>query len=83
MPALIGHASAQGATIKIGMCAPVPGPAAEAGRYAQTGAKLALDALAIAVVGLLPMNDDTMHILVQTASYSIAAYLGGGVAKSA
>ena len=45
MPALIGRASAQGATIKIGMCAPVTGPAAEAGKYAQTGAKLALDSV--------------------------------------
>ena len=45
MPAFIGRASAQGATIKIGMCAPVTGPAAEAGKYAQMGAKLALDAV--------------------------------------
>src|SRR5271167_2489765 len=43
LPGLIGRASAQGATIKIGMCAPVTGPAAESGRYAQTGAKLAVD----------------------------------------
>jgi branched-chain amino acid transport system substrate-binding protein len=42
---LIGRASAQGATIKIGMCAPVTGPAAESGRYAQIGAKLAVDAV--------------------------------------
>ena len=45
MPALIGRASAQSGTIKIGMCAPVTGPAAEAGKYAQTGARLALDAV--------------------------------------
>src|SRR5450631_4057287 len=45
LPALIGRASAQGATIKIGMCAPVTGPAAESGRYAQIGAKLAVDAV--------------------------------------
>ena len=44
-PALIGRAGAQGATLKIGMCAPVTGPAAEQGRYAQTGAKIALDAV--------------------------------------
>jgi branched-chain amino acid transport system substrate-binding protein len=44
-PAFIGRASAQGATLKIGMCAPVTGPAAEQGRYAQTGAKIALDAV--------------------------------------
>ncbi len=42
---LVGRASAQGATIKIGMCAPVTGPAAESGRYAQIGAKLAVDAV--------------------------------------
>jgi branched-chain amino acid transport system substrate-binding protein len=45
LPAFVGRASAQGATIKIGMCAPVTGPAAEAGRYAQIGARLALDAV--------------------------------------
>src|SRR5881398_2815310 len=45
LPSLIGSVSAQGATLKIGMCAPVTGPAAEQGRYAQTGARLALDAI--------------------------------------
>ena len=45
LPGLIGRASAQGATIKVGMCAPVTGPAAESGRYAQIGAKLAVDAV--------------------------------------
>src|ERR1022692_557131 len=45
LPGLIGRASAQGATMKIGMCAPVTGPAAESGRYAQIGAKLAVDAV--------------------------------------
>jgi branched-chain amino acid transport system substrate-binding protein len=45
-PALIGSARAQGgATIRIGMCAPVTGPAAESGGYAVKGAKLALDAI--------------------------------------
>ncbi|HEY8335193.1 MAG TPA: ABC transporter substrate-binding protein [Tardiphaga sp.] len=44
-PYLIGSARAQGATIKIGMCAPVTGPAAESGGYAIKGAKLALDAI--------------------------------------
>src|SRR5271165_2806991 len=43
LPALVGRAAAQGATIKVGMCAPVTGPAAESGRYAQIGAKLAVD----------------------------------------
>jgi branched-chain amino acid transport system substrate-binding protein len=45
LPAFVGRATAQGATIKIGMCAPVTGPAAEQGRYAQSGARLALDAV--------------------------------------
>jgi len=45
LPAFIGRANAQGARIKIGMCAPITGPAAEQGRYAQTGARLALDAV--------------------------------------
>src|SRR3954463_8129857 len=44
-PYLIKSAHAQGATIKIGMCAPVTGPAAESGGYAIKGAKLALDAV--------------------------------------
>ena len=38
-------ARAQAATIKIGMCAPVTGPAAESGGYAIKGAKLALEAV--------------------------------------
>lgn len=45
-PYVIGSARAQaGATIKIGMCAPITGPAAEAGKYATGGAKLALEAV--------------------------------------
>jgi branched-chain amino acid transport system substrate-binding protein len=48
-PHVITHvttsARAQGATIKIGMCAPVTGPAAESGGYAIKGAKLALEAV--------------------------------------
>ena len=44
-PYVISSARAQAATIKIGMCAPVTGPAAESGRYAQIGAKLAVDAV--------------------------------------
>src|ERR1700688_2716626 len=44
-PYVIGSARAQGATIKIGMCAPVTGRAAESGGYAIKGAKLALDAV--------------------------------------
>src|SRR5450432_2219201 len=45
LPTLMGRASAQGATMKIGMCSPVTGPAAESGKYAQIGAKLAVDAV--------------------------------------
>jgi branched-chain amino acid transport system substrate-binding protein len=44
-PYVIGSARAQGATLKIGMCAPVTGPAAESGGYAVKGAKLALEAV--------------------------------------
>src|SRR6202011_4345433 len=44
-PYVIGRARAQGATIKIGMCVPVTGPAAEQGLWAQNGAKLALAAV--------------------------------------
>src|SRR6266446_8187478 len=44
-PYVIGTACAQGATIKIGMCVPVTGPAAEQGLWAQNGAKLALAAV--------------------------------------
>ncbi len=45
LPGLVGRASAQGGTLKIGMCSPVTGPAAESGKYAQLGARLALDAV--------------------------------------
>ena len=45
-PYIITTARAEGgATMKIGMCAPVTGPAAEAGRYAIQGAKLALESV--------------------------------------
>src|SRR5271163_3708973 len=44
-PYVITSANAQGATVKIGMCVPVTGPAAEQGLWAQNGAKLALDAV--------------------------------------
>src|SRR6201996_2269416 len=44
-PYVMTRARAQGATLKIGMCAPVTGPAAESGGYAVKGAKLALDAI--------------------------------------
>src|ERR1700757_3942039 len=44
-PYVISSAKAQGSTIKIGMCVPVTGPAAEQGLWAQNGAKLALAAV--------------------------------------
>src|SRR6201985_890219 len=44
-PFVIPSARAQGATIKIGMCAPISGPAAETGAHAVNGAKLAVDAV--------------------------------------
>jgi branched-chain amino acid transport system substrate-binding protein len=44
-PYVIGSAQAQGATLKLGMCVPVTGPAAEQGLWAQNGAKLALAAV--------------------------------------
>src|SRR5664279_1647679 len=44
-PYVIGSARAQAATLKIGMCSPVTGPAAESGGYAIKGAKLALEAV--------------------------------------
>jgi branched-chain amino acid transport system substrate-binding protein len=42
-PALLRVSYAQGATIKIGMVVPVTGPAAESGKYALTGVKIALE----------------------------------------
>jgi len=44
-PQIVTSARAQSATIKIGMCVPVTGPAAEQGLWAQNGAKLALAAV--------------------------------------
>ena len=43
MPAILRPAHAQGATLKIGMVLPVTGPAADSGKYALTGAKLAME----------------------------------------
>ena len=42
-PAFSRGARAEGDTIKIGMVLPVTGPAADSGKYALTGAKIALD----------------------------------------
>jgi branched-chain amino acid transport system substrate-binding protein len=44
-PYVVTRANAQASTIKIGMCVPVTGPAAEQGLWAQNGAKLALAAV--------------------------------------
>ena len=44
-PYVVTSADAQASTIKIGMCVPVTGPAAEQGLWAQNGAKLALAAV--------------------------------------
>jgi branched-chain amino acid transport system substrate-binding protein len=44
-PCVITSANAQASTIKFGMCAPVTGPAAESGRYAIQGAKIALESV--------------------------------------
>jgi branched-chain amino acid transport system substrate-binding protein len=44
-PYVITSANAQTSTIKFGMCAPVTGPAAESGRYAIQGAKIALESV--------------------------------------
>jgi branched-chain amino acid transport system substrate-binding protein len=43
MPALLRHALGQSAPIKIGMVLPVTGPAADSGKYALTGARIALE----------------------------------------
>lgn len=44
-PAIVRNASAQSATIKIGQVVPITGPAAEAGKYAMAGAKIALETI--------------------------------------
>jgi branched-chain amino acid transport system permease protein len=49
-------------------------PALSGRRLKGTIAYAALSAAAIAVVGLLPMDDYTIHILVQTATFSIAVF---------
>jgi branched-chain amino acid transport system substrate-binding protein len=43
LPSLLRSAQAQTSTIKIGMVVPVTGPAAESGKYALTGARIALE----------------------------------------
>jgi branched-chain amino acid transport system permease protein len=49
-------------------------PSLTARRLTGTMVYVALSALAVAVVGLLPMDDYTIHILVQTACFSIAVF---------
>ncbi len=44
-PAILRSAFADSATIKVGMVVPITGPAAESGKYAQIGAKLAQEAV--------------------------------------
>jgi branched-chain amino acid transport system substrate-binding protein len=44
-PAVLRSAHAQGATLKIGQVVPITGPAAEAGKYAMAGAKIALETI--------------------------------------
>jgi branched-chain amino acid transport system substrate-binding protein len=78
-PALIGRAGAQGTTMKLGMVLPVTGPAAEQGRYALTGAKLALDAVnkASGVLGkqieLITEDDQTTNPGIVLAFSKLAA----------
>jgi branched-chain amino acid transport system substrate-binding protein len=43
MPAVLRSARGQSNTLKVGMVLPVTGPAADSGKYALTGAKIALD----------------------------------------
>ncbi len=45
VPAILRTARADTATIKVGMVVPITGPAAESGKYAQIGAKLAQEAV--------------------------------------
>ncbi len=75
-PAFIKNAGAQGATIKIGMVLPVTGSAAEQGKFALNGAKLALEAVnkAGGVLGkqveLITEDDQTTNPGVVLASRS-------------
>ena len=55
---------------KVNASSPRPTPRRLIGMVAYA----ALTAAAVAAVGLLPMTDYMMHILVQTASYAIAVF---------
>ncbi|NGX95322.1 MAG: amino acid ABC transporter substrate-binding protein, partial [Candidatus Afipia apatlaquensis] len=78
-PAVIKSAGAQGATIKIGMVLPVTGSAAEQGKFALNGAKLALEAVnkAGGVLGkqveLITEDDQTTNPGVVLAFSKLAA----------
>ena len=78
-PALVTRAGAQSSTIKIGMVLPVTGPAAEQGKYALNGAKLALEAVnkAGGVLGkqveLITEDDQTTNPGVVLAFSKLAA----------
>ncbi|MBQ8102059.1 MULTISPECIES: ABC transporter substrate-binding protein [unclassified Afipia] len=78
-PSLIRSAGAQGATIKIGMVLPVTGSAAEQGKFALNGAKLALEAVnkAGGVLGkqveLITEDDQTTNPGVVLAFSKLAA----------
>src|SRR5712672_589661 len=75
----ISSAMAQGATLKIGMCAPATGPAAESGGYAIKGAKLALEAVnkAVGILGkqaeLIIEDDQTTNPGIVLAFSKLAA----------
>src|SRR5260370_25717101 len=79
-PHIISSAKAQGATIKIGMCSPVTGPAAESGGYAIKGARLALDAVnkAGGILGkqaeLIVEDDQTTNPGIVLAFSTLAAH---------
>src|ERR1700743_1392184 len=78
-PPITTSARAQGETIKIGMCAPVTGPAAESGGYAIKGAKLALEAVnkAGGILGkqaeLIVEDHHTTNPVIVLASSKLAA----------
>jgi branched-chain amino acid transport system substrate-binding protein len=78
-PSLIRSAGAQGATIKIGQVLPVTGSAAEQGKFALNGAKLALEAVnkAGGVLGkpleLITEDDQTTNPGVVLAFSKLAA----------
>src|SRR6201990_3576198 len=87
-PYVVTSAKAPASTIKIGMCVPVTGPAAEQGLWAQNGAKLALAAVnkaggVLGKQGELVIEDDqtTNPVIVRSfsklaAHSDLVAFLG-------